>query len=275
MNVVARRACGAVEAFTLGFGPLGPPMMTVTFYLVEGTLVDTGQSRMREAALALLEGRRIDRILLTHHHEDHGGNAAAFQRRHGAPVLAHPLTAEAFRSGFRLRPYQRFLWGRSEPAAVEPIGGSIEAGRFRFLPLHTPGHSPDHTVFLEPDEGWLFSGDLFLGERIKFFRADERFHDQIVSIRRVLRLDFDALFCGHNPVVRGGRARLAAKLAFLEELYGEIRRRKARGETLSAVIRALDPRLDRRVKLITGGNASFAHMVRSAYHDDPPADAVE
>jgi glyoxylase-like metal-dependent hydrolase (beta-lactamase superfamily II) len=178
------------------------------------------------------------------------------------------------RRGFGIRAYQRFLWGRAAPAAVGPLEPVIAAGRFRLLPLHTPGHSPDHTVYLEPDQGWLFAGDLFLGERIKFFRADERFAEQIVSIRRVLAHDFDALFCAHNPVAAGGRRKLAAKLAFLEELYGEIRRLRDQGVDPAAIIRRLDPRLDRRVKLITCGNASFANMVRSACLDDgPPAAA--
>lgn len=33
--------------------------------------------------------------------------------------------------------------------------------------------------YLESQHGWLFSGDLYLGERIKFFRSDEKIDQQI------------------------------------------------------------------------------------------------
>ena len=48
------------------------------------------------------------------------------------------------------------------------------------------GHCRDHTVYLEASAGWLFAGDLYLGERIKYFRGNERIDQQIASLRRVL-----------------------------------------------------------------------------------------
>lgn len=42
------------------------------------------------------------------------------------------------------------------------IPDRLYTDRYRFAVLHTPGHSNDHICLLEPDEGWLFSGDLFL-----------------------------------------------------------------------------------------------------------------
>jgi glyoxylase-like metal-dependent hydrolase (beta-lactamase superfamily II) len=264
MNVATRNTFGPVEAFTLGYGPLGPPLMNVTLYRVDGLLFDSGQSRMRQAALELLRGERISRILLTHHHEDHSGNAAAIGRQSGADVFGHPLTSQKMRQGFFIRPYQRLVWGPADPAAVKPLGAHVETDRYRFVPLHTPGHSADHTAYLEPHQGWLFSGDLFLGERIKFFRVDEIFHEQIASLRRVLAYDFDALFCAHNPAAGGGKAKLRAKLDFMENLGGEIRRRLAQGQGPEEIVRTLDRKRDRWVKWVTCGNASFANMVRSA-----------
>jgi hypothetical protein len=75
---------------------------------------------------------------------------------------------------------------------------------------------------LEEENGWLFSGDLYLGDRIKYFRSDERLIDQITSLKKILEIDFDALFCAHNPCLENGRARLKNKLQFLEDLYGAI-----------------------------------------------------
>ena len=35
--------------------------------------------------------------------------------------------------------------------------------------------------------GWLFSGDLYLGDRIEFFRTDEKIDQQIQSLQIVLQ----------------------------------------------------------------------------------------
>lgn len=59
---------------------------------------------------------------------------------------------------------------------------------FSFLPIHTPGHSKDHTVFLEPQQGWLFSGDLYLGGRIKYFRVDENRIMKQLKLKEVLSI---------------------------------------------------------------------------------------
>ena len=131
-------------------------------------------------------------------------------------------------------------------------------------PVHTPGHSRDHTVYLEENHGWLFSGDLYLGEKIKYFRSDEKFKDQIDSIKTVLEYDFDALFCAHNPVPEKGKARLVKKLSFLEELYGEVKRLCLKGYSEKAIVKALGNKKDKLVKFVTLGNVSFAQMVRSA-----------
>jgi hypothetical protein len=103
-----------------------------------------------------------------------------------------------------------------------------------------------------------------LGERIKFFRADERFAEQIASLIKVLTLDFDTLFCAHNPCLKSGKQKIKNKLQFLEDLYGNVRELVEKGHSEKAIIKALDPRNDRGIKLITMGNVSFANMVRSA-----------
>ena len=103
---------------------------------------------------------------------------------------------------FKIHPYQTYTWGKSGQVSVLPLPAVVETGKYKLRPVHTPGHSNDHTVYLEENHGWLFSGDLYLGERIKYFRSDEKFKDQIDSIKMILEYDFDALFCAHNPVPR-------------------------------------------------------------------------
>ena len=262
MNIVEEKRFGDVIAFKLGFGPVGPPLMCVHLFLMADIVVDSGQRHMQRAVLELLSSHSISKILMTHHHEDHSGNAAAIAKAHRAPVFGHQITAEKMERRFPIKPYQRYVWGLSDATRVEPLPEIIESDHHSLKPIHCPGHSRDHMAYLEPDRGWLFSGDLYLGDRIKFFRSDEIFYDQIVSIKKVLTHDFDALFCAHNPCARGGKSKLHTKLQFLEDLYGQVRQMKGAGLSLAAVVR----KRDSLVKFITVGNVSFANMVRSAYN---------
>jgi glyoxylase-like metal-dependent hydrolase (beta-lactamase superfamily II) len=263
MNIFKRRQFGDIISYEAGFGPLGAPLMTVHMFLVGAVLIDTGQRNMRKTIVDALAGEKIDRILLTHHHEDHSGNAAALSRAHNVDVTGHPLTAEKMKQYYRIFPYQHLVWGKADPVAVSPLPDKVEAGAFRLLPIHTPGHSKDHTVFLEQHRGWLFSGDLYLGDRIKYFRADEIITDQIRSLKKVLAHDFDVLVCAHNPRWEDGHRRLERKLNFLEDLYGEINGLLEKGYSPKEIIRMMRNREVRTVKLMCLGNVSFANIVRS------------
>ncbi len=252
-----------VTALELGYGIIGRPLMNVYCYLVGSTLIDCGQTRMAAAIKPFVLGHRIKRLLLTHHHEDHSGNAAMIANVCGAPVMGHPITAYKMSRIRPILPYQHLVWGQSQEVAVSPLPAVVESGGFRFVPIHTPGHSKDHTVYLEPQHGWLFSGDLYLGDRIKFFRSDEKMDQQIQSLQTVLQYDFSTLFCAHNPALKNGRDRLRRKLAYLQDITGTVRLLVTRGLPEREIIRRLDQRQDRWVRLVTMGNASFANMVRS------------
>jgi len=264
MNIIKTDYYGEVEMIRLGFSPIGRPLMTVLMYVVDGLIIDTGQHHMARAVSGLLEDKDLNHIILTHHHEDHSGNAAMISHRHGIPVMGQALTAEKLKISFPILPYQHLVWGKAPGVKITPLPEVVETNRFAFTPVHTPGHSEDHTVFLENQRGWLFSGDLYLGERIKFFRSDERFCDQIASLKKLMTLDFDTLFCAHNPSLKGGKQKISAKLQFLEDLFGRIKKLIEKGLSEKAVIRELDSKNDRWVKWITMGNVSFANMVRSA-----------
>ncbi|MGD8471473.1 MAG: MBL fold metallo-hydrolase [Desulfobacteraceae bacterium] len=264
MNIIKTDRFDSVDMIQLGYSPIGSPFMSVFIYRVGGLLIDTAQHHMAKAIGGLFAEKSLSGIILTHHHEDHSGNAAMISRRHAIPVMAHPLAAEKLRGGFPIRPYQHMVWGKAPPVEISLLPDTVETDRYAFTPIHTPGHSKDHTVFLEKKHGWLFSGDLYLGERIKFFRSDEHFCNQIDSLKKVLALDFDVLFCAHNPCLKKGKQKIRNKLQFLEDLYGNIQKLAEQGHSEKAVIKALDPKNDRVIKWFTTGNASFANMVRSA-----------
>ncbi len=268
MHIVEIEHFGDIEAIKLGYGPIGPPFMSVYLYILDGLIIDTGQRNMRKTAIQLLGQKKLHRILLTHHHEDHSGNASAICRHHQTEACGHPLTVQKMATGFPILPYQRLIWGRSEKTSLSPLDPVVESNRYKLVPIHTPGHSKDHMVFWEETNGWLFSGDLYLGQRIKFFRSDENIFDQIESLKKVLKLDFDSLFCGHNPCPQNGKSKLKQKLQFLENIIGQVQKFKDMGMNLKAIIKRMDPGEDKGVKLMTMGNVSFVNMLRSAYQSE-------
>jgi len=264
MNIKEKHLFGEVEAYKFGFGPLGPPLMSVFLYYLDGLVIDTAQSNMRKYIIGALKEKKIEKVLLTHHHEDHSGNASAISKCYNVKVYGHSITADKMEKTFKIRHYQLYTWGKSGQVSVSPLPSVVETEKYKLRPVHTPGHSMDHTVYLEENHGWLFSGDLYLGERIKYFRSDEKFKDQIDSIKMILEYDFDALFCAHNPVPEKGKTRLTKKLSFLEELYGEVQRLYYKGYSEEAIVKALGNEKDKLVKFVTLGNVSFTQMVRSA-----------
>lgn len=264
MKIVKKINFGSVSALRLGFSPIGRPIMSVYLYYIDGVMIDTGQSNMRQAVRQFVVDIQPKHLLLTHHHEDHSGNAKMIQATCGTEVWGHPLTKEKMANIKPILPYQHLIWGRAAKLQLKILPPLIETERYRILPVHTPGHAKDHTVYLEQNQGWLFSGDMYIGDRIKFFRSDENICQQIESLKKLMNYDFDSVFCGHNPVLQNGPSHIRLKLNYLEDIYGKVNYFIQKGYSESEVISTMSNGSDLSVKIITMGNASFANMVRSA-----------
>lgn len=139
-----------------------PPSTHTNAYLIGADrphLLDPGCADPAEQGLLftgldeLLAGRPLSAIVLTHHHPDHTGAAAACAARYGAPLLAHPTTAQ-------------LLAGQLDVYATLNDGDRLDLGRapdgtgnWRLEAVFTPGHAPGHLAFFEPRYGLLFVGD--------------------------------------------------------------------------------------------------------------------
>jgi len=255
---------GAVTALHMGkpiFGLL-PPLMTVRCFAVDGLLFDAGLVSHGAEVAEFARAQAARRCLLTHHHEDHSGGAGAVAAA-GIEVHASPLTAAHLSSGWRLYPYQHLLWGRPSPVAVRELPSYVESDRYRFDVIPAPGHSDDLVVFHEVNQGWLFSGDAFIAERVRYFRGDEDFRATIESLQRLVALEFDTIYCAHNPQLSGGKQALRNKLDHLLEIEGQVRRRYAAGRSMRAIAREVLGREQPSQWLITGADFTKLNLVRS------------
>lgn len=252
-----------IQAVRLGWSLAGPPVMTVLCYWFDRVMIDTGLSHLQSAVVDIAQRTGIEKVLLTHHHEDHSGNAAAIQKATHADVFGSSLTREKMEKPFPIFPYQQYVWGKSTPVRVKALPDRMTTSLGPLRPIPASGHSKDHTVYLLPERGVLFSGDLYLADRIKFFRADEDIGAQIESLKTVIRMDFDTLLCAHNPRLDKGKDHLRNKLDFLEHFYGCVSELWQKGLNEKEIFRGLKLKESYLTKFFCFGNVSMLNGVRS------------
>ena len=133
-------------------------------------------------------GAEVAAILLTHHHGDHTGFAAALRERTGAPIHAHPATAE------------RVDFTVDEPLAD---GAELDLGDgFVISAMHTPGHAPGHLVYSERRTGLMYAGDMVAGVGTILIDPEDG-GDMIAylaSLERMAAARPGALIPAHGPV---------------------------------------------------------------------------
>ncbi|MFQ5744381.1 MAG: MBL fold metallo-hydrolase [Acidobacteriota bacterium] len=237
--MLRQRDYGPVRYFALARSIAGRALLTSGIYFVDNLLIDTGPSNARSEFDKILENLTVEQIVLTHHHEDHTGNAAGAAQRLGVTPLAYASGLPLLRRPPTLPPYRLLVWGKPAPCEAAALTAEIHTRNYCFEVLHTPGHAPDHVVLYEPDQRWLFTGDLYLADRLKVLRSDEEIGGIISSLRQMLRVPDCQLFCQHSGGHRSHQQRLAAKLDFLLGLQEKIVVQHEEGRTMAEITRAL------------------------------------
>jgi len=259
---------GEIRKFRLARTVLGRPLYFTAAYWVDGLMVDTGCHFTVSELLDALMDVEIKTIINTHSHEDHVAGNAAFKNRYGAEVLAHPeaIPVLANPGKQRLRPYQHVMWGRPEPSPASPIGEFVESDHYRFQVMHTPGHSRDHICLFEPGQGWLFTGDAYVGGRDRALRHDYNIWQIIESLRKMARFDVELLLPGSGNERHNGREELLTKIAYLEEMGEKVLEYHGRGWSRRRIRKKLfGPEMP--IAYITLGHFSGLNLVRSYIED--------
>ena len=140
-------------------------------------LVDPGGEIDRLLDAVARSGATLEKILVTHGHIDHCGGVAELAERAKVPIEG-PQREDAFwidqlgaqGSAFGVPGTRRFT-----PDRWLEDGDRVTVGAIGFEVRHTPGHTPGHVVFVQPELAVAFVGDvLFQGSigRTDFPRGD-------------------------------------------------------------------------------------------------------
>jgi glyoxylase-like metal-dependent hydrolase (beta-lactamase superfamily II) len=237
------------------------PVGDINSYLIENpgrpgelTLIDTGV-KSPEAFEALRKGfkefgyalEQVRRILVTHAHMDHYGQARRIREMSGATVYASEPEAERMKTHWSpsaqrddriMRVFQR--WGvplevargdggmsdmskrLQDPMDVDVVlaeGDRIEVGDWTLEVIETPGHCEGHVVFYERDTKTLFSGDHLLTDispvpLLSFPKREgvprpKSLVRFMESLARVEALECDITFPAHGGVILDHRKLIA------------------------------------------------------------------
>lgn len=236
-------------------------------YRLGNTTIDTGPPREWQHLKRFLEGQSVRQVALTHHHEDHSGNGHQLQKQFGSTIYSHSNNHELLAKGLKLSPIRRATFGNVKPFTPSSLPALIESdcGK-RLQPIHMPGHTNDLVCYLEPDEGWLFTGDLYVSSKLKYMTVAEDVGNWISSLTAALDLDFDTLFCSHRAVVNNGKAVLAEKLAFFQEMKENVYTLWQRGDSPKQIRKRLLGNED-IMSLMSGLHMSKQKIIDSCLDD--------
>jgi glyoxylase-like metal-dependent hydrolase (beta-lactamase superfamily II) len=178
---------------------------------MQGAFVDPGGDLERLKAAAAEAGVAIEKILVTHGHIDHCGQAGILAEELGVPIegpheedlfwIAR-LQEDGQRYGINGKPF------KSDRYLVD--GDRVTVGKLTFDVRHCPGHTPGHVVFHHPESKLAIVGDvLFQGSigRTDFPRGN---HQNLLDsiTQRLWPMGDDTRFVpGHGPMSTFGHER--------------------------------------------------------------------
>ena len=174
-------------------------------------------------------------FFITHMHADHlgllpelagesntvyfNGPEALLMRHWSGPAdlirfsVKHGFPDGVMEQAFDAHPAGRLRMERFPVPTLVKDGDTIEAGRYRFRCVHTPGHTPGHICLYEPDRRLMIAGDHLLGDItpnvVCWSEGINPLGNYLQSLEKVADLDVDLVLPGHRGVFRGHRRRIA------------------------------------------------------------------
>lgn len=206
----------SVHGFRVGRFDLGINTSFILYRMGE-TLIDAGPTNQWPTIKRELKPFTIKTLLITHHHEDHSGNANRISKLKKLLPYAPKLGQKKLAKGYPTPLLQKIIWGSPLKVKTQTLPNQLiinenSNGQAIVIAIPTPGHAKDLTCLYFPEQKYLFSGDMYISKSLKYFRADEDLIQLIDSLKKLIALDFEVLFCPHRGIVKKGKQALEEKL---------------------------------------------------------------
>lgn len=253
----------AADFFRIKVPLPGSPLKFLNAWLVRGKnrslLIDNGfnTNASRDALIGALKKLGQDRtnldFFISHLHSDHNGLTAELagsqaqifcSREDGEHINAFIMDPQRWpRSLAKLAEYgfpeeELTKLINSHPGKVyasrKPLnftwvkeGDDLQYGRYHFLILDSPGHTPGHQVLYEPERNFLVCGDHILAAITpnisKWEAVSDSLGDYLQSLDKIKALGAELSFPGHREVIKDTCARISQLQCHHHERLEEIK----------------------------------------------------
>ncbi len=254
--------------------PIPFPMRTTNVFFIDDspkTLIDTGlktdpsfetlQKALNDFGFSISS---IERILITHGHIDHYGQAKKLSSLSGAPIYIHSKEYGRIRSLIHsFSPLKSILLKNGVPddlvhqavhfiASAQTMADSLDAAFFLddeasipfssmvWKTIHCPGHSPGLICFYWPEKKTLFTGDHLLKEitpnpvlNVPDRRSPLRYpslKEYLSSLKKIEELEAHLLLPGHGEEIHDPRGLIRKMTAHHQERMNHVLSLLSKGE---------------------------------------------
>lgn len=152
-------------------------------------------------AVRLQKGHKFLAILLTHHHDDHVGDANRLREKFKVEIWAHVITKELV--GF---PVDRLM----DDGFILPFAESGSP----IVTIFTPGHAPGHVCFFDTESKVLVVGDMVASEGTILIEPQlGNLGDYLDSLQKLLALQPSVVIPSHGAPIKNGAQKIDYTLA--------------------------------------------------------------
>lgn len=178
---------------------------------MKAAVVDPGGDLPRIRDAIAKAGVTVEKILLTHGHIDHAGEAKPLAQELGVPIEG---SNEADRFWLARLDEDGRSWGIPgvpfEPDRWLVEGDVVSVGELRLDVLETPGHTAGHVIFHHPASKLAITGDVLFQGSVGRTDLPQGDHQQLVRsiVDKLWPLGNETVFLpGHGPASTFGHER--------------------------------------------------------------------
>ena len=171
---------------------------------MRGALSDPGGDLPKLRAAIEQHGVTLEKIILTHGHLDHCGQAGLLAEELGVPIEG-PHEADRFWIAQLAEDGGKYGMSAStfEPDRWLVDGDQVTVGDLTLDVYHTPGHTPGHVVFHHPESKLAVVGDVLFQGSIGRTDFPQGNHQHLLQsiVEKLWPLGGDTTFIpGHGPL---------------------------------------------------------------------------